>query len=339
MNSYYNPFTRLKMISEAWSRSERIALKLAEHRGAKIYSKTQKISIFFDYIGAFIAHGISLDQYEDYEVYMVKRCVRKGIMSNRRNLHFISAMNQKKQCKELENKVLFNKRFKEFVKRDWLYSEEMSQSDFTAFCEKHDKAIIKPIKLNKGIGIHVIDIPKEENAVLDLYNKLKNQDVLIEELIKQHDEMKFSRKSVNTVRMYTILDRDGEAHLIKAVLRIGAPDKDIDNYHAGGSIYTLCKEYGMVEIPGKTLVDTRPIYYLQPNNVKMLGFVVPNYDIAVDAVKRAAKVVPDVRYIGWDVAITPEGCELIEANHDADPNFHQLGYCDKNYYEKLKSMI
>jgi hypothetical protein len=71
----------------------------------------------------------------------------------------------------------------------------------------------------------------------------------------------------------------------------------------------------------------------------MLGFVVPNYDIAVDAVKRAAKVVPDVRYIGWDVAITPEGCELIEANHDADPNFHQLGYCDKNYYEKLKSMI
>jgi hypothetical protein len=242
-------------------------------------------------------------------------------------------------CRELENKVLFNKKFAAYVKRDWIYSEEMSQSDFNAFCDNHDKAIVKPISLNKGIGIHIISLPQDKSERMLLYNNISKQGVLIEALIQQHDDMKFNRRSVNTVRMYTVLDNRGESHMIKAVLRIGAPDKDIDNYHAGGSIFTLCKEYGMVEIPGKTLADTHPVYYLNPGNFKMLGFEVPNYEIAVKTVEEAAKLVPSVRYIGWDVAITPNGCEIIEANHDADNDFHQLGYCDKNYYEKLKTMI
>ena len=44
------------------------------------------------------------------------------------------------------------------------------------------------------------------------------------------------------------------------------------------------------------------------------GFKVPFYEEACQMVKEASKVVPSVRYVGWDVAITNKGPVIIEGN-------------------------
>ena len=36
---------------------------------------------------------------------------------------------------------------------------------------------------------------------------------------------------------------------------------------------------------------------------------------AVELVKEAAKVIPEVAYVGWDVAVTENGPLIIEGNH------------------------
>lgn len=48
----------------------------------------------------------------------------------------------------------------------------------------------------------------------------------------------------------------------------------------------------------------------------MLGFQIPNWEHAINVVKTAAEKIPQCRFIGWDVAFTEKGVELIEGNHN-----------------------
>ena len=40
--------------------------------------------------------------------------------------------------------------------------------------------------------------------------------------------------------------------------------------------------------------------------------------------KKAAKEVPEVAYVGWDIAITPEGPVLIEGNTTPGYRYYQI---------------
>lgn len=46
-----------------------------------------------------------------------------------------------------------------------------------------------------------------------------------------------------------------------------------------------------------------------------INFRVPYFDEAIALCKKAAKVRPDMRYVGWDVGITPTGPVLVEGNN------------------------
>lgn len=58
---------------------------------------------------------------------------------------------------------------------------------------------------------------------------------------------------------------------------------------------------------------------------QIIGFKVPSWDKIVDLVISAAKVIPEVRYVGWDVAVDDDGnVQLIEGNYGADPDVTQM---------------
>jgi hypothetical protein len=50
------------------------------------------------------------------------------------------------------------------------------------------------------------------------------------------------------------------------------------------------------------------------SGASIVGFRVPYFREAVALVNQVSPVVPQVPYIGWDVAITPQGPILIEGN-------------------------
>ena len=62
----------------------------------------------------------------------------------------------------------------------------------------------------------------------------------------------------------------------------------------------------LANIPNEKIADI-------PNE-KIVGFKVPMFKEAVDLVKEAAKVVPEIGYVGWDVAISEKGPVLVEGN-------------------------
>lgn len=328
--SYYNPFMRLQLFGKVWAMAKRVRKKLNEENFGTAPSC---IGIFLDYIGGWIAHGFSIVQYEDYDIYLVKRYVRKNIVTNRRALKLEELFNKKDEIKWLDNKSLFNKRFSAFVRRKWLLIKNTSKQDFIKHFTGHSRLIIKPTDGERGVGIYIVE-PKTSDELAELFESIREKDVLVEDVVVQHPDISLGRKSVNTIRMYTLLDQSGKAHLLKSVLRVGAPGKDVDNYHCGGTIWPLDRVEGFVECAGKTMAETKPIYYLPDQKQFMLGYRCPNYQKAVEAVQYCAQLIPEVRYIGWDVAITPDGVEIIEANSTPDNDFHCLGV-ERNYYNRL----
>lgn len=90
----------------------------------------------------------------------------------------------------------------------------------------------------QGHGIHIIDA---------FYPKYLGGDYIMEEMIQQHPEMCFNNKSVNIIRVYTVLDAKGEPHIIKALLRAGCGESIVDNVHAsGGRLYSVDDNTGVI---------------------------------------------------------------------------------------------
>ena len=62
----------------------------------------------------------------------------------------------------------------------------------------------------------------------------------------------------------------------------------------------------------------------------MVGFELPDYTALKEYVLRLVKVVPQAWYVGWDIAITPNGYDLIEMNcpagHDMFQSFNNPVY-------------
>ena len=213
--------------------------------------------------------------------------------------------------KKFDDKLLFNKIYKEFLKRDYLDLNNSSLDDFKKFIKKHNKIICKIPDGTGGKGIQVIEIDKNTN-VDELYNNLKNNNLmLVEEYLVQHEKMnKLYDQSVNTLRIITFLDENG-VHILKTILKIGNGGH-VDNFSSGG-MYTFVDENGRVFVPAidekGNIFETHPI-----SKTKIVGFEIPQYDEVVKLIQKIGKVNDKVRYIGWDIAISKDGPVLIEGN-------------------------
>ena len=59
-------------------------------------------------------------------------------------------------------------------------------------------------------------------------------------------------------------------------------------------------------------------------HVKLIGRDIPCFFEACEMVKKAALKIPQMRYMGWDVGITPDGPVIIEGNNYTAHDFWQL---------------
>ena len=85
-----------------------------------------------------------------------------------------------------------------------------------------------------------------------------------------------------------------------------------DNF-SSGSMYTFTDDDGVIIVPAIDQDDN--IYEIHPiTKEKIVGFKVPLYDEACKLVIEAAKFMPTIKYIGWDVAITDKSPVIIEGN-------------------------
>ena len=120
--------------------------------------------------------------------------------------------------------------------------------------------------------------------------------------------------SVNSLRITSVL-KDGNVEIISATIKASAKaDCVVDNMLSGGVGAQVDVESGIVTTFGIDYAFRK--YTHHPiTGVQIIGFQVPNWDKTIELVKQAHKRLPQCMIFGWDIAVTPDGADIIEANN------------------------
>lgn len=304
----YYFFRLVKMDFKAWFKAIQTIHELTH---------INRVYLLFDMILSSIKYGTGYVDYSEFEFYLLKPSERETYLTTSLSDRIAVKYNDKAYLHYHEDKGVFAQHFKDYLGREIIDLRVVDYDAFISFTQRHDRFFVKTPSDMSGVGITYYETRdiSDLKATYDLL--LKNNQIVVEEFFKQHPEMnKLSLKSVNTIRMITFLDDDHIPRLLVSALK-GGTDKMVDNIGMGG-MYTILSDEGEIIYPMIDYYFNR--YTIHPNTQEpLIGFKVPMYDAAIEMVKEAALKFPQVRYVGWDVAIGENGPCLIEGNANPGP--------------------
>ena len=271
-----------------------------------------------DYIISKIRYpGLDAMDYFRYEFYNFKHAKRKTFITEgylaKMDKQFNGGEQRRKFAELLEQKSQFNEKFSEFINRKWISSKDVSLEDFTRFCEGLNKVIVKPLDGGMGRGIYIMTISNQADILL-LYDKVKDTNSIVEEVIVQHKDIAaLNPSSVNTIRVYSV-SYENEIYITGGTLRMGRGNVAIDNYSAGGMAAEIDVNSGVIISPAVS--QNAEKYYVHPySKATIIGLKIPMWFEIVETVKRAHSLIPELGYVGWDVVVCNDNTiTFLEAN-------------------------
>lgn len=205
----------------------------------------------------------------------------------------------------------------------------------------------KPIDAECGEGIFCLgvradgeltmnDLPSSKEQI-EAFIRAKRGPFYVQKRLLQHPEMnRIYPKSINTIRLVTIRnEHTGEIEFFHALLRIGAGGNVVDNWSQGGVCVGISKE-GVLqgEAYYKPPFGLRTTHH-PDTGIELEGFRIPHYREAVEMCLRFHSKLDVISSIGWDIAITPEGPCLVEANDNWAISLHQVYGGLKDEFDRL----
>lgn len=288
----------------------------------KYVSRKHKISPFIIWMRILyssLRYNISILEYFQFRFYEITDAEKEAYAGTGFMYEYQLIMNPKQERKVLADKIIFLREYAPFVKHKFtsLQESENNKSVLNEILNNPSgKVVIKDSFGQCGVGVEVLTA-NNLTAITLLERMRETKNDLVEEFVMQHAElMKLSPSGLNTIRIVTQLNHEDEVEIIGTRLRITV-DSIVDNLAAGNLAASIDSITGIVEGPGVYSDITRPDQETHPvTGVKIVGFQVPFWAETIKMIHASAQKNKSNRSIGWDVAITPIGPELIEGNHD-----------------------
>jgi len=280
-----------------------------EMKKSHLKAKRPKVVQYADFLASVMIYGTTLQDYLMFEFYNKKHKEKKLYATGRKQHSFFNKVNNKNKTKLFKDKREFADVFSKYTGRKIfkLDLEGGNAEDAISWLQGMDVVFAKPCNSMQARGVTRLVVGEEPEEIVK-YCLDKKLDI-IEEAIIQHPKMGVLHpESINTIRIVTLVENQ-DVKLLGASLRAGN-GRYVDN---GGIFASVNITTGKVDSIahnkyGEKFKD-HPI-----TNHPIKGFQVPFWEEVIEMCKEAAFVVPDVRSIGWDVAVTEKGPLLIEGN-------------------------
>ena len=223
-------------------------------------------------------------------------------------------LNDEGYANVMRNKILFCDVFRPYLGREFINLRAASVDEFASFLEGKDVVFAKHESGFGGHGVSKVEVADHsEEGVRRLYDELRAEgQILVEETIVQHDAVnEINPHVVASFRVVTLVDGKGEAHLIANSMRINRTTSAIIG--CADDVYFSLNAEGTLS--SHAIDDYGRIYDKHPITGKPFAEVcIPGVGEAFELCLRAALEVPQVRYVGWDIAFSDHGPILLEGN-------------------------
>ena len=299
-------------------------LPILEH--ASQLSGRSKAWVARDMIRCARKYGSGYHDYIQFGMYDLTEEQKATMVTRVVNRQLLEILNDDSLGQIMDDKGLFAQKYGQFMKRDILDLPRATGEDVDAFLAKHKRIFCKPSAGDSGKGCFIYEAPEgltREKFMQDMAEKGVG---VCEQVLVQHPKQAaVNPYSLNCMRMVTLIDSDGTPHVIYAVQKFGVKQVVVDNYGPGGIGCRVDVDTGVVRWPGVLGEGfMRQVYTEHPvSHVPFVGYEVPFFKEACQMVLQAAMVTPGLRYVGWDVGITPGGPAIVEGNNFNDYLFFQ----------------
>ena len=208
--------------------------------------------------------------------------------------------------------------------------------DFARFVEEDlpDAWVVKPSAGFHGRGVRILarhggrlrDSSGRALTPAVLYRELAAERefpawVVQERLVNHPDIAGLTGAStLQTLRIVTLVGRDGVPEVLYAALRVAFGSGATDNFRAGASGNGLANvaiadgRLEWVKFAGEGGRGFARGPEIPGTGVRIAGVQLPHWEETVALVLRAATAFLPARSLGWDVALTPDGPVIVEGN-------------------------
>lgn len=275
--------------------------------------KKSIIFVYFKMMYSLLITGCTFKEY--YNLNFINRTIRnqKTFITTGSNLQAYKKLNNPMYNHIFINKDEFNNVYSKYIGREWIKLDADIEKIYEFF-SRHEDIIVKPKDGDSGIGIFIIHKCRKlsRNQIDEIV--MKNKNCLAEEVLYNHSEInQLNKDSLNTMRIITIRG-ENIIHILFAGIRYGEEGCEIDNISQGGYIAPIDIENGKIFSNSHT---KKNVHDDATNKRNFIGFQIPMWDELLPYLWNLTSVVPQMRYMAWDIAITKDGFATIEGNHSS----------------------
>lgn len=258
-----------------------------------------------------LLHGTFYEEYDLYHFAEKSEEARREYLTDAVRDKLCRRVNSRAGERTVANKWKTYQRLKPFYRRKMLLLEdEASRQAIAALGEQERCLVAKPADNCGGRGVELLKGATREEWLRMLESR---QGMLFEQKILQADALaRWNPDSVNTIRINTF--RKGqEVRFFTSFIRTGRKGVFVDNGAQGGIFASIDDTSGMIITDGYD--EHANIFLFHPDSgTRYQGEQIPRWEELLTLARDMALAMDGMTYIGWDMALTDDGWEPVEAN-------------------------
>ena len=330
-NDYMTDYIRDRIDSDFKIISQRNAENGSGGGTDLLFGGMNKEELFYHSIYDYWVYGSTIEEEIYYSFYEKSHAEKNKFLTLRNRMMYLDYLNDTEAADRLENKYEAYCALKEYYLRDIIRIEKDDDYDkFRDFVAKHREFVVKPEEFGLAMGVHKValsndcNLEEEFKKILNEKNidaseyhpmirKRESGKLVLEELIEQEDTMaSLHPASINCLRCNTFRVGD-KVHLFYPWIKIGKNNNFIASAQAGSVMAGIDAKTGIINTDGYD--EHLGEYVCHPSTgVKLKGFQIPKWDELLSMIDKIGHAVPEVRFVGWDIALSKKGWCVIEAN-------------------------
>ena len=252
----------------------------------------------------------------DYFIYQLwehPEDVRRFLLRHERAglMHFLNAPAYEKNANPIDNKLALV----DFCKRFQIPHPELiwhsGKASYPAL--EHQPMWIKPIVGSNGVG----------NKGISKWNEIAQSQtsILVQKRLTNHPDLEdFSNQGLVICRILSGKSKTNNVEIIASTLHIPYGNSHLSH---DGLIGKLDPQSGKIQTVRRAALTYQPVDNHPDTQKSFKTLILPDWNQAIEIIKKAHGQLAGYVFIGWDLAFTPEGPVLIEGNSSWNAEQHQ----------------